>query len=264
MKLVLWPSGAGGDFLLGLSMLMSNKTDKFKYNRKTFQFEAPFEFCVRYEFALDEFLHMKDDPDSPGLDETVNFITHHNNDEIDYNEMPDFENIIHIRSTDWRTLSYINCLYYTKVITYDRITGDNGPPEDQHFDYRLGYWENTQIDGENVVEINYEKLFFDGDEDEAKKLFDVLGVEIEDTKRFLKLCKLYTECNFHHLVERPYLDEETTRYEGWEILQSENGPNGTLNLLEEILQDSYHRISLDIREQWKLEEDWDGDEETHK
>ena len=178
--------------------------------------------------------------------------------------MPDFKSIIHIRTDDWRTLSYINCLYYTKVITYDRITGDNGPPEDQHFDYRLAYWENTKLPHENVQEIIYEKIFFDGDKDEAQKLFDALDVTVENVDKFLELCKKYTLVNFHQLVERPYLDEETTRYEGWKTLHSESGFEGTVDLLDEILTDSYHRVDLGIREQWKLAEDWDGDVETHK
>lgn len=267
MKLVLWPSGAGGDFLLGLALLMSKKTSKITYNKKTFQFEAPKEFCVRYEYVVDNYEDLQQNPDAPGLDDTVMYMSHHLEDDIDYETyLSDCSDIVHIRTTDWRTLSYINCLYYTKVITYDRITGDNGPPEDQHFDYRLAYWENTKIDKENVTEINYEKIFFEGSKEEVQKFLDVCELDGVDVDRFISMCKKYTDVNFHQLVERPYLDEETTRYETWVTLDSDHGSGETLDLLEEILDEggSYHRVSLDIREQWKLAEDWDGDVETHK
>ena len=59
------------------------------------------------------------------------------------------------------------------------------------FDYRLAYWENTKLPHENVQAIIYEKIFFDGDKDEAQKLFDALDVTVENVDKFLELRSIH-------------------------------------------------------------------------
>ena len=237
-----WPSGAGGDFLMSLGLILTGKVNEITFDKRNFQFFHPKSIAYRYD---DVYIETNLDSSEFEKDLTdTKYILGHDNFGINYSvDYSLFDKVVHIRAEDYFTLSYISALYWTKVVAYDAMKDGW---EHNPFDFRHTYQENWKINQHHdVTNINYAALFYKTDYRAIERLFSALDMPLtnEQVELAAKCLKVYKDANDHHLVQKTYIND----YPKELITLKNDSPVILLWEFCDTVKDLYHPVEIDYK-----------------
>lgn len=245
--IVNWPSGAGGDFMLSIILLLEYETGKQKetyfpsieinFNKwsapsslsryiRVIDFQGESNYL---DFSFDNFL--KKDCD--------NIIHIHDLDNFLKNglEIPDHVRIINI-DTEFQEI-YIQMLYLLK--SYLGEVEDLGlRPVETSKEIK-----HLLINHKNFFNISYHKLFFEKDINELKKLLYAFNIDCEDDI-FSKVCEVFSNYHdanirllhsfksFNDITDKNFRLSYKDRNENYKFVNSLNQANKLLNIFKQI------------------------------